>query len=124
MRPKNRGLLSSFACAIQGIAQAFRQESNLRLHFAAAALAVAAGFVFKLSAGEWALLLLTITLVIFAELINTALEANVDLATQKHWPEAKLAKDAAAGAVLLTALNAILIGLLIFGTKIWEFFRQ
>ncbi|MDR2429154.1 MAG: diacylglycerol kinase family protein [Candidatus Margulisbacteria bacterium] len=109
---------------MQGIYQAFRQESNLRIHFVAAALAAGAGFVFKLSAGEWAVLLLTITLVIFAELINTALEANVNLATKKHQPEAKLAKDAAAGAVLLTALNAVLIGLLIFVPKIWEFFRR
>jgi diacylglycerol kinase len=120
---KNRGLWSSFACALQGIYQAFRQERNLRVHFAAAALAAAAGLVFKLSAGEWAVLLLTLTLVIFAELINTALEANVNLATQKRRPEAKLAKDAAAGAVLFTALNAVLIGLLLFGAKIWEFFR-
>ncbi|GBR73775.1 diacylglycerol kinase [Candidatus Termititenax aidoneus] len=123
MDSKNRSLLSSFGCAIQGIYQAFQQEANLRIHFAAAALALAAGFVFKLAAGEWAILLLTITLVIFAELINTALEANVNLATKKQRPEAKLAKDAAAGAVLLTALNAVLIGLLIFGAKILEFYR-
>ncbi|MDR1452911.1 MAG: diacylglycerol kinase family protein [Candidatus Margulisbacteria bacterium] len=124
MSSKNRRLWPSLACAIQGIRQAFRQERNLRIHCAAAALAAAAGFIFKLSAGEWAVLLLTITLVIFAELLNTALEASVNLVTRKHQPEAKLAKDAAAGAVLLTALNAVLIGLLIFGAKIWEFFRQ
>ncbi|MDR1113896.1 MAG: diacylglycerol kinase family protein [Candidatus Margulisbacteria bacterium] len=123
MDSKNRSLLLSVGCAIQGIYQAFKQEANLRIHFAAAALAAAAGFVFKLTAGEWAVLLLTITLVIFAELINTALEANVNLATKKQLPEAKLAKDAAAGAVLLTALNAVLIGLLIFGPKIRECFR-
>jgi diacylglycerol kinase len=120
---KNRSLLFSVGCAIQGIYQAFKQEANLRIHFVAAVLAVTAGFVFKLAASEWMVLLLTITLVIFAELINTALEANVNLATKKQRPEAKLAKDAAAGAVLLTALNAVLIGLLIFGPKIRECFR-
>jgi diacylglycerol kinase len=120
---KNRGLFASFGCAVQGIFQAFRQEANLRIHFAAAALAATAGFVFKLSAGEWAVLLLAITLVIFAELINTALEANVNLVTKKRRPEAKLAKDAAAGAVLFTTFNAVLIGLLVFGAKLRECFR-
>lgn len=74
----------------------------------------------RLPMRDWAVLLLTITMVWTAEFINTALEAVVDLASPQHHPLAKVGKDVGAAAVLITALTSILIGLLILGPPIWE----
>jgi diacylglycerol kinase len=115
MRHHYGNVLKSFSYALCGIRTALHYEANMRIHTVCAILAVSYGLWIKLSATEWIALSLTISLVLFAELINTALEANVDLVTKEHRPEAKLAKDVAAGAVLITSVNALVVGWLLFG---------
>ena len=110
----------SLTYAGHGIQQALRHEANMRVHIACALLAIAAGLVLRILPYEWLILTLTITLVLFAELINTALEAYVDLVTRQRQAQARIAKDVAAGAVLVTSVNAVITGLIIFAPKLWE----
>lgn len=112
MRPKRS--IDSFHFALQGVLQGVRAQRHLRFHFVAALLALFAGSVMGLSRAELLVLLFAITLVIIAELFNTAIEAVVDLVTTAYHPLAKHAKDVAAGAVLIAALNAVVVGLLLF----------
>jgi len=86
----------------------------MKIHLVMAVLAAAGGVLFKITRGEWGLLVLTIFLVLTAETVNTALEKTVDLVTSEYHPLARTAKNAAAGAVLLTALNAVIMGFIIF----------
>lgn len=116
---RNR-FLSSFAFAWQGIVYAFRSQRNFRVHTAVALGAVAVGLSVGLDATRWAIIALTIGLVFSAELVNTALEATVDLASDDMKPLAKAAKDAAAGAVLMAALSAVVVGVLVFGPPLWR----
>lgn len=121
MRQHYRTFINSLRYALTGIATAFVFETNMRYHCVATVLVIACGLAAQLTRLEWLILSLTITLVLFAELINTALEANVDLVTKERKPEAKLAKDVAAGAVLITSLNALVVGWLLFGTRFIHF---
>lgn len=118
MRRHYRTFIKSLGYALTGLRTAWTYEVNMRIHCVCTVLAILCGIFFRLSEPEWLILSLTVTLVLFAELINTALEANVDLVTKEHRPEAKLAKDVAAGAVLITSLNALVVGWIIFGLKI------
>lgn len=104
----------SFRFAAQGIAGAFKSELNMKVHSGLAVLVLAAAAVFRLPAASWMLLLLAITLVLTAELLNTAIEATVDLVSPEIHPLAKTAKDTAAGAVLLTAVFAVITGIYVF----------
>lgn len=113
-----RKRLQSFVYAGRGIFLLFSATPNARIHLAATVLVVAAGFYFRVSRLEWALLILSVTTVIAAEALNTALEQLTDLASPGFHPLAGKAKDVAAGAVLLTALGAAMVGLLIFVPKI------
>ena len=108
-------LFSSFAAAGSGILQAIRQEPHLRFHLMAAAFVLYFQSYFTLERSELALLILTIALVISAELVNTAIERTVDLCCPQRNPLAKLAKDAAAGAVLVNAIASVGVGLFLFG---------
>lgn len=117
MRTHYRTFVKSLGYAIAGIHTAWKYEPNMRIHCLATIFAIGAGLYVQLSPLEWLSLSLTITLVIFAELMNTALEANVDLVTKEHRPEAKLAKDVAAGAVLVTSLNALIVAWILFGLR-------
>jgi diacylglycerol kinase len=112
-------LSRSFACAISGIAYAFLRQRNMKIHCLAAILVVIDGLTVGLSQIEWAVISITIFLVLTAETINTAIEKTVDLITDDYHMMAKLAKDLAAGAVLLTAINSLVISLLIFGHHLW-----
>lgn len=119
MKFHNRRIIKSFMYALRGISQAVKYEANMRIHLLGAVLAVLCGIVLRILPYEWLMLFMTITLVIFAELMNTALEANVDLVTKQRKPEARIAKDVAAGAVLITSINAVLVGIIIFVPKIF-----
>ena len=112
---KGTGLKRSFACALAGIAYAFQQERNMKIHGAAAVMVMGLGLFLRLSRWEWGLLLITIFVVLAAETINTAIEKVVDLQTESYHPLAEAAKDLAAGAVLLTAIMAVIMAILIFG---------
>jgi diacylglycerol kinase len=105
--------INSFAYAIDGIKVCLKQR-NLRIHITVAVLVVIVGFWLKISIAEWAVLVLTMGLVISLELVNTAIESLVDLATSEYHILAKTAKDVAAGAVLVSAIASVFIGLLIF----------
>ncbi|WP_074627105.1 diacylglycerol kinase [Streptococcus gallolyticus] len=116
---KNRTLVASMEFAITGIITAFKEERNMRKHMVSAILASIAGVVFQISAIEWLFLLLAIFLVITFEIINSAIENVVDLASNYHFSMlAKNAKDMAAGAVLVISGYAVLTGLIIFVPKI------
>jgi diacylglycerol kinase len=114
--------LHSFYCAFRGFAFAFRQEHNLWIHTPAAAVVVAAGFFFHISATEWVLITIVIAGVFASELINSAIENMVDLCSPEFDRKAGCIKDMAAGAVLITALGALVTGLIVFIPKITEVF--
>lgn len=114
--------LLSFTYPIKGLRYAYRNEQNLAVDVGVALLVTIAGFIFKLNLVEWAILALTIGLVISCELINTAIEAVVDLVTEDYHPLAKVAKDTAAAAVFVFAIVAIIVGLIIFLPKVMALF--
>ncbi|MCC9883280.1 diacylglycerol kinase family protein [Streptococcus agalactiae] len=116
---KNRTLTSSMEFAVTGIFTALKEERNMRKHLVSAILVILAGLTFQVSMVEWLFLLLSIFLVITFEIINSAIENVVDLASNYHFTMlAKNAKDMAAGAVLVISLFAVLVGLIIFIPKI------
>ena len=118
---KNRDFTSSLEFAITGIFTSIKEERNMRKHTLSALVAILAGLVFRISATEWLFLLLSITLVIAFEIMNSAIENVVDLASHYHFSMlAKNAKDMAAGAVLVGSLFAALTGALIFLPRIWD----
>lgn len=110
----------SLGYACSGIFQAFRTQRNLRIHFAIAMCVIATGFMLSIGPVEWVLLSLAMALVISLELVNTAIEHVVDLASPDRRPLAKAAKDAAAGAVLVAAAFAVIVGLLVLGPPLWK----
>lgn len=111
----------SFRYAIRGIAAGIKSERNMRIHIVVTIYVLALAAFFGLPAERWALLLLTIGSVMSAELVNTAVEKISDTVTREYHPLIKLAKDVAAGAVLVTAIIAAVIGALIFWQpdKLW-----
>ncbi len=116
-------LVASLEFALTGILTAFKEERNLRKHAVSAILVTISGLLFQISAIEWLFLLLAIFLVITFEIVNSAIENVVDLASNYHFSMlAKNAKDMAAGAVLVISAYAILTGLIIFLPKIWTVF--
>ena len=113
-KEKKNPLGKSFGYAFEGIWTGIRKERNMRIHCLAVILVTAAGTFFGLSAAEWCICFLLFGMVISLELVNTAVEAVVDLVTEEKKPLAKIAKDTAAGAVLFTAVMAVIIGCIIF----------
>ena len=108
----------SLGYAISGIIQCIQKERNIKIHLVFMFLVIICGFLFQLSITEWLVCILLFGLVISLELVNTAIEAIVDLCTQEYHPLAKIAKDTAAGAVLISAIASVVIGLIIFVPKI------
>lgn len=108
----------SFNYALDGLKYAFKYEQNILFHTLAMIVAITAGIFFKISVTEWLILFLIIGLVIATELINTSIEATIDLITDKVHPLAKVAKDTAAAAVLIFGFTAIIIAIIIFVPKI------
>ena len=118
---KNRDVISSLEFALTGIFTAFKEEKNMRSHVLSALAAIIAGLIFRISATEWLFLLLSIFLVIAFEIMNSAVENVVDLASDYHFSmRAKNAKDMAAGAVLMVSGFAVITGLIIFLPKLWD----
>jgi diacylglycerol kinase (ATP) len=115
---RSQSLFQSFNFAAEGIIHAVRTQRNLWIHFAVAVAVLVAAIGFGASKLELAVLLLAITFVLVAELVNTAVEAVVDVASTSFDPIAKIAKDIAAGAVLVAALNAIAVGYLVFSGEV------
>lgn len=115
-----RRLLESFNHAINGIIYAVRTQRNMKIHTIGAVIVLLMCFFVDISKVEFLILALTITSVFIAEMINTAIEATIDLNTNYYHPLAKVAKNTAAGAVLITAINAVLVGYIIFWDKLEE----
>ncbi len=112
--PKKPPITKSFGYAFEGIFTCIRKERNMKIHCVMAVLVVAAGVILGLSPVEWCICLGLFGLVMALELVNTAVEAVVDLVTGEYHPLAKIAKDTAAGAVLIAAIMAAAAGLIIF----------
>lgn len=111
--------LGSFRHAIRGWWYVLRTQHNAWIHAVVATLVILVGLWLELPARDWAVLILTITMVFTAEFINTAIEAVVDLASPAKHPLAKVGKDVGAAAVLIAALAAIVIGLLLLGPPLY-----
>lgn len=107
----------SFKYAFAGIFYTLKTQPNLRIHCSIALVVTLAGLIFRLTSVEWIIIVFTFLWVIVSEMINTAIESIVDLITHTHNHEAKIAKDVAAGMVLVGALGSIIIGLIIFLPK-------
>ena len=110
---KTKSLLHSFRCAFAGLWDVIRSERNAKIHVVAAISAIVVGVCINLSRTEWAILTLTIGAVFAAESANTAIEHLVNLVSPEHHELARRAKDAAAASVLVTAIAAVVIGLLL-----------
>lgn len=108
-----------FRYAFEGIVYVLKTQPNARIQAAISIAVVLAGLWLGLDRIEWAILVLTMAVVWVAELVNTAIEAAVDLATEERHPLAKTAKDVAAGGVLAAAILAVIVGLLILGPPLW-----
>ncbi|MNZ68339.1 Undecaprenol kinase [compost metagenome] len=115
-----RRFFYSLMAAWAGIAFSIRNERHMRIHMAAAAVVCLLGLLLGLTLTEWAVILLAIGGVVCTEMINTAIEQAVNLASPEFHPIAKIAKDVAAGAVLIAAFLAAAIGLLILGPPLWH----
>ena len=111
-------ILDSFNFAFEGIIHVLRTQRNLRIHFAIAAGVLVMALIVDVTKIELIALLLSVTFVLIAEMLNTAVEAAIDIATTSFDPMAKLAKDIAAGAVLIAAVNALAVGYIVFSGKV------
>jgi diacylglycerol kinase (ATP) len=111
---RSPSVLQSFNFAFEGIIHVLRTQRNMRIHFLIAAGVLIAALVVGVSRLELVVLFMAISFVLIAEMINSALEAGIDVATTSFDPLAKLAKDIAAGAVLIATINAVAVGYLVF----------
>jgi diacylglycerol kinase len=115
-------IVRSLKDALAGLIYCFITQRNMAIHAAFGLLVLLAALLLRVSALEMFILLAAIFLVLVAEAFNTALEKAVDLATRDQNDLAHIAKDVAAGAVLLTAIFAVLTGLIVFGPRLWQLF--
>src|SRR4051812_37965999 len=112
------GVLDSFNYAFEGIIHVLRTQRNMRIHFVVAFIVLVAALVVNVTKLELIALVISITFVLIAEMLNTGIEAAIDVATTSFDPLAKLAKDIAAGAVLIATVNAVVVGYLVFSVRI------
>jgi len=118
MSAQFKKLIRSFGYALKGIGYATTTQLNFRVHLVATLVTITLGIGLHISINEWVWIILCITLVLAAEMFNTAIEFLTDLVSPGYHPKAGHVKDVAAGAVLLCAIFAIVVGVIIFGPKI------
>jgi diacylglycerol kinase len=116
--------IAGFRYAFRGLWYALRTQRNARVHVCIAILAILMGVVLHISAVEFTMVFVAITGVFIAEMFNTAFELCIDLTAPDYHPLAKIAKDVAAGAVLLSAILSIVIGLFVFGPHLWDLLHR
>lgn len=116
--PKNKNFLDAWKNAINGIIYATTTQGNIKKQLIIAVLVVIISLFFELTKAEFLIFMFTIILIIFAEMVNTAIETVVDLYTDLYHPKAKIAKDVAAGGVVITAINAVIVAYFLFFDKI------
>ena len=114
-------MLSSFRHACEGVAIAFREHPNFRIHTASAVVVLLVGFFLHITRDEFLIVIFTINLVFIVEMVNTSVEEITDLITINWSRQAKIAKDVAAGMALLTTAGAAIVGVLIFAPYLLEF---
>jgi len=112
--------IQSFQYAFYGIWHTLKTQRNAQIHVIVAVIILALGFTLKLALIEWAILALTMGFVIATEMINTAAESAMDVITTDFNPYIKIVKDVAAGAVLIAAITAVVVGLLILGPPLFD----
>ena len=117
---QNRSIIHSFANALAGIVRMIQTERNAKVHVIVAVGVVTIAAVLNLKPIEWAILILTIGVVLAAEAINTAVEAVVDFVSPEFHDLAKVAKDSTAAAVLIVAIAAVVVGILILGPPLLD----
>jgi diacylglycerol kinase (ATP) len=111
-------VFQSFNYAFEGVLHALRTQRNMRIHFAVAAAVLVVAFIYDVTRLELIALMIAIAFVLIAEMVNTAVEATIDLSTPSFDPLAKIAKDLAAGAVLIASVNAIAVGYLVLADRL------
>jgi diacylglycerol kinase (ATP) len=116
--PRTPPVFQSFNYAFEGVIHVLRTQRNMRIHFAIAAGVLVLAFVYDVTRIELIALMIAIAFVLIAEMVNTAVEATIDLSTPSFDPLAKIAKDIAAGAVLIAAANAVAVGYLVLADRL------
>ena len=117
-RLKNKSFIEAWKKAFGGISYCIKTQKNFKIQLIITIIVIICGIYFSVNTIEWMFLTFSIMFVLVTEVINTAIEETVNLCTDKFHPLAKLAKDIAAGAVVLSALNSIIIAIFVFGSKI------
>lgn len=112
----------SLTAAAEGIIYTFRTQPNAWIEAVALAVVALAGIWFGISALEWGLLGLTVAVILALEAVNTAIETVVDLVSPRYHPLAKVAKDTAAGALLIAVVGSVVVAACIFGPRVWAWF--
>ncbi len=123
IKEKEKKLVNSFKYAICGIKTAIKTEQNMKIHVLILLVVVLAGVMLDISKIEWIICIILFGLVISAELVNTSLEAIVDIVKPEMHPKAKIAKDVAASSVLVMAVAAAIVGLIIFVPRFIQCFN-
>jgi diacylglycerol kinase (ATP) len=114
---QQQSLVESFNAAIEGFVYVFKSQRNMRLHFLMGLFAVLLGILLNFTYIELIVLCITIAFVLFAEMFNTAIEYTVDMVSQEYHPLARIVKDIGAGAVLLSAITAAVVGYILFASR-------
>ncbi|MGL5346487.1 MAG: diacylglycerol kinase [Peptostreptococcaceae bacterium] len=115
-----QGIINAFNAAIEGILYTFKFERNMKIHYFVAVIVLIASLFFDLSKVEMLLLIFAISLVVISEMFNTAIEKTIDMITDEYNVLAKIAKDVAAGGVLIATLNSVVVGYILFYDKLTE----
>jgi diacylglycerol kinase (ATP) len=119
-KKKRQGIIQAFNAAIEGILYTFKSERNMKIHYFVAAIVLVASLFFGLTKLEMIVLIFAISLVVISEMFNTAIEKTIDMVTETYHPLAKIAKDVAAGGVLIATLNSVVVGYIIFYDKLTD----
>lgn len=119
-KKKRQGIIQAFNAAIEGILYTFKSERNMKIHYFVAAIVLVASLFFGLNKLEMIVLIFAISLVVISEMFNTAIEKTIDMVTETYHPLAKIAKDVAAGGVLIATLNSVVVGYIIFYDKLTD----
>ncbi len=114
--------LNSIKYSLEGLSYGYRNEQSLILHGFCTILAVILGLIFHITFWEWAVIIISLVIVLAVELLNTAIEATVDLITKEIHPLAKIAKDCGSAAAFVSSLVAVIIGLFVFVPYIIKLF--
>ena len=118
LKVETKKLVNSFKYAGEGFVKSFKTEKNMKIHIFIMILVILLGFIFKINVSEWMICIILFSIVIAGELFNTAIETVVDIIMPQKNEKAKIAKDVAAGAVLILAIGSVIAGGMIFIPKI------